>query len=486
METTPRGVVQSGTHRRVLVIGGGLAGLAAAKRLVEAGHDVTVLEKRDVLGGKWSSWQDADGDWIETGLHVFFGAYQEIFDLMRDIGTYDRILWKEHVLTYTLDQGERFEFRTMPLPSPLHLLPAVFQNRYFSLGEKATLAKALVPILFGGEKYYAAQDRLTYQQWHREVGIADRMLSKMFLPMTLALKFLKPEDISARVVLDVSGLFLRQNDASHMGFLKGAPEKHLTGPLVEYIQARGGRVLTGAKVTDIQTQPDGTISGVEVAWDEPRAAAAAGETTLNPTASRFEADYYITALPIHNFKKLMPETWQRYDYFKGLAQLEGVPVMTVHLWADRQISNIDNVIFSPDGIIPVYADMANTTPDYYHQGKSRFQFVVAPAHDLMALSDAEVVRLVWEDIKALFPSSAAGAQIEKSKVVRVPQSVYWPKPGTDHLRPSQQSPIQNLAVAGGYTFQRFYDSMEGAVRSGHRAADATLARIEGKPFTPRA
>ena len=87
METTPQGIAPIGTHQRVLVIGGGLAGLAAAKRLVEAGHDVTVLEKRDVLGGKWSSWQDADGDWIETGLHVFFGAYQEIFDLMRDIGT---------------------------------------------------------------------------------------------------------------------------------------------------------------------------------------------------------------------------------------------------------------------------------------------------------------------------------------------------------------------------------------------------------------
>ena len=75
--------------------------------------------------------------------------------------------------------------------------------------------------------------------------------------------------------------------------------------------------------------------------------------------------------------------------------------------------------------------------------------------------------------------SAAASDVYK-------RQVYWPKPGTDHLRPSQQSPIQNLAVAGGYTFQRFYDSMEGAVRSGHRAADATLARIEGKPFTPRA
>lgn len=476
----------SGMTKRVLVLGGGLAGLAAAKRLGAAGHTAIVLEKRDVLGGKWSSWQDEDGDWIETGLHVFFGAYEEIFDLMRDIGTYDQILWKEHILTYTLDQGERFEFRTINLPSPLHLLPAVFTNHYFSLGEKATLVKALAPILFGGENYYADQDRLTYQQWHQGMGIADRMLSKMFLPMTLALKFLKPEDISARVVLDVSGLFLRQNGASRMGFLRGAPERYLTGPLARHVMDQGSHVATGARVTEILTGADGTVTGVLVAWDAPRTTLLPGETLLTPTTSRLEADHYITALPIHNLKRLMPAPWLDYDYFRGLAQFEGVPVITVHLWADRQISNIDNILFGPDGIIPVYADMGNTTPDYAYQGKSRFQFVVAPAHDLMSLSDEEIVRRVWDDVHAVFPSGAAGARIEKSKVVRVPQSVYWPKPGMDHLRPSQASPIGNVAVAGGYTYQRFYDSMEGAVRSGHRAADAVLARIQGTTFVPRA
>lgn len=473
------------TPKTVLIMGGGLAGLAAAKKLTEAGCTAIVLEKRDVLGGKWSSWQDEDGDWIETGLHVFFGAYEEIYDVMRDIGTYDQIMWKEHVLTYTLDEGERFEFRTLPLPSPLHLLPAVFTNRYFSLGEKATLGKALAPILFGGENYYADQDRLTYQQWHRGMGIADRMLSKMFLPMTLALKFLKPEDISARVVLDVSGLFLRQNNASRMGFLRGAPEQYLTGPLAQHIISRGSHVATGAKVTEILTADDGAVRGVLVTWDAPRTTLLPGETPLTPTTSRLEADQYMTALPIHNLKRLMPATWLNYDYFRGLSQFEGVPVITVHLWADRQISHIDNIIFAPDGIIPVYADMGNTTPDYAYQGKSRFQFVVAPAHNLMSLSDAEIVQMVWDDVHAVFPSSAAGARIEKSKVVRVPQSVYWPKPGMDHLRPSQASPIANVAVAGGYTYQRFYDSMEGAVRSGNRAADAVLARFQGTAFVPR-
>ena len=59
--------------KKVAIIGGGLSGLACAKYLVDAGHEPTVYEARDVLGGKVSAWQDEDGDWIETGLHIFFG-----------------------------------------------------------------------------------------------------------------------------------------------------------------------------------------------------------------------------------------------------------------------------------------------------------------------------------------------------------------------------------------------------------------------------
>jgi 15-cis-phytoene desaturase len=121
--------MDGGRPRRVVVAGGGLAGLTAAKRLVDAGFTVELLEKRQILGGKVSAWRDAEGDWIESGLHTFFGAYEEIFDLMRELGVYEEVLWKKHQLQYTLAGGGGFTFRTTTLPSPLHLLPAVFENR---------------------------------------------------------------------------------------------------------------------------------------------------------------------------------------------------------------------------------------------------------------------------------------------------------------------------------------------------------------------
>lgn len=442
----------------MIIGGGGLAGLAAAKRLVDAGYQVELLEQRPILGGKASSWRDADGDWTESGLHVFFGAYVEIFDLMRELGIYENILWKEHVLTYTLAAGERFDFRTGPVPAPLHLLPAVFNNHYFGWGEKLSLAKALGPMLFGSPEYRAQQDGLTYAEWHRKFGISDRMLQKMFLPMALALKFLPPEEMSAKIVLDVCGTFLRKPNASKMGFLKGSPQDYLIGPLADYLTARGARICTNAAIHRIHEGEGRRVTGIELG-----------------TGEVVRGDAYLLALPIHKLNRLIPDRWRREEhFFAGLSQFEGVPVITLQLWFDRQVTHMDNILFCPDGRIPVYADLANTTPEYSYGGKSRMEFCVAPARDLMHLPDDEIVRRVKASVDATFPVTAPRARIVKSTVVRIPQSVYWPKPGIDHLRPTQQTPIPNLFLAGGYTIQGFYDSMEGAVTSGRLAATALM------------
>lgn len=457
------------TGDRVVIGGGGLAGLAAAKRLVDAGFRVELLEQRPILGGKVSAWRDADGDWIESGLHVFFGAYVEIFDLMRELGIYEHILWKEHVLTYTLSEGDRFSFRTGLFPAPLHLLPAVINNHFFSWPEKLSLAKALGPMLFGSPAYRAQQDGLTYSEWHRKFGISDRMLQKMFMPMALALKFLPPEEMSAKIVLDVCGEFLRKPDASKMGFLKGSPQEYLIGPLADYLTKRGARIRTDAPIRALHEAPGRSVAGF---------ALESGEVV--------RGDWYLLALPVHKLNRLVPNQWKRDErYFAGLSQFEGVPVITVQLWFDRQVTHVDNILFCPDGRIPVYADLANTTPEYAYGGKSRMEFCVAPARDLMGLPDAEIVARVKANVDATFPDSGPEARIVKHSIVRIPQSVYWPKPGIDHLRPAQATPIPNLFLAGGYTTQDFYDSMEGAVASGRLAATALMEAATRLPTSSR-
>ena len=78
--------------------------MSCAKYLVDAGHKPVVYERADVLGGKVSAWQDKDGDWIETGLHIFFGAYPNMMNLFAELGIEDRLQWKEHAMIFAMQQ----------------------------------------------------------------------------------------------------------------------------------------------------------------------------------------------------------------------------------------------------------------------------------------------------------------------------------------------------------------------------------------------
>ena len=178
---------------------------------------------------------------------------------------------------------------------------------------------------------------------------------------------------------------------------------------------------------------------------------------------------------------MLPDTLTQHDPFFGrLEHLEGVPVISVQIWYDREITSADNVLFSPDGVIPVYANLARTTPEYRtlrgepFSGKSRFEFCVAPAKNLMGLSKEEIISLVDKSVRNCYPETSRGARILKSTLVKIPHSVYAPLPYMEQYRPTQKTPVRNLFLAGGFSQQLYYDSMGGAVMSANLAVDALV------------
>ena len=144
-------------RKKVAIIGGGLSGLAAAKYLSDAGHEAVVYEARNVLGGKVSAWQDKDGDWIETGLHIFFGAYPNMMNLFEELGIEDRLQWKKHQMVFAMQElpGEFTTFDFIPgMPAPLHFALAILTNqKMLTLWEKLQTAPPLVPMMLEGQSY---------------------------------------------------------------------------------------------------------------------------------------------------------------------------------------------------------------------------------------------------------------------------------------------------------------------------------------------
>lgn len=142
-------------RKRVAIFGGGLSGLACAKYLSDAGHEPVLFEARDVLGGKVSAWKDEDGDVVETGLHIFFGAYPNIHNLFNELGIEDRLQWAPHRMTFAMQElpGEFTTFDFPPgVPAPFNMAAAILGNtQMLTLEEKVRMVPALLPMLLEGQ-----------------------------------------------------------------------------------------------------------------------------------------------------------------------------------------------------------------------------------------------------------------------------------------------------------------------------------------------
>jgi phytoene desaturase len=441
----------------VVIAGAGLAGLAAAKYLVDAGYRVLVLEKREVAGGKASSWQDADGEWLESGLHVFFGAYRNLLAFLSETGLDDNLVWMPHALTFSGEEG-RLSPLVFPraLPAPWHGLVAIARSRgvLTNLDKVRTGVGLLWPIL-ASQEYIDGQDGLSWGEWHRKHGLSKRSMGDFFDTMALALNFCASSEVSAKVLLTVLSHFGKETDASRVAFLKGPPELRLFRPLVQQLQARGVEVRFGAKVRSIRYDALGNVvSGFEM-----------------EDGSVVEGDVYVSAMPAHNVWRVLPPSLRAREPFTGLRRLHGVPVMTAQLYFDRPVTGVDNLIFSSGSHMSVYAELGRICPDYRESlgGRSMVELVIAPAGAWFKLDDGEITERVMVEFVARHPQ-AREATLLKSTVVRIPQSVYRARPGMDRYRPDQATSVPNFYLAGDYTRQEYLASMEGAVLSGKRAA----------------
>lgn len=179
------------------IIGGGLSGLACAKYLSDAGHTPIIYEARNVLGGKVSAWQDKDGDWVETGLHIFFGAYPNMMNLFEELEIEDRLQWKEHQMTFAMQElpGQFTSFQFPPnVPAPFNMAAAILTNtEMLTFEEKIRMVPGLLPMLFEGQSFIDEQDELSVLEFMRKFGMPERINEEIFIAMGKALDFTDPD-----------------------------------------------------------------------------------------------------------------------------------------------------------------------------------------------------------------------------------------------------------------------------------------------------
>ncbi|BAS82656.1 15-cis-phytoene desaturase, chloroplastic/chromoplastic isoform X2 [Oryza sativa Japonica Group] len=451
---------------QVVIAGAGLAGLSTAKYLADAGHKPILLEARDVLGGKIAAWKDEDGDWYETGLHIFFGAYPNIQNLFGELGINDRLQWKEHSMIFAMPNkpGEfsRFDFPET-LPAPLNGIWAILRNNeMLTWPEKVKFALGLLPAMVGGQAYVEAQDGFTVSEWMKKQGVPDRVNDEVFIAMSKALNFINPDELSMQCILIALNRFLQEKHGSKMAFLDGNPPERLCMPIVDHVRSLGGEVRLNSRIQKIELNPDGTVKHFALT-----------------DGTQITGDAYVFATPVDILKLLVPQEWKEISYFKKLEKLVGVPVINVHIWFDRKLKNTyDHLLFSRSSLLSVYADMSVTCKEYYDPNRSMLELVFAPAEEWVGRSDTEIIEATMQELAKLFPDEIAAdqskAKILKYHVVKTPRSVYKTIPDCEPCRPLQRSPIEGFYLAGDYTKQKYLASMEGAVLSGKLCAQSVV------------
>ena len=438
----------------VAIVGGGIAGLAAACALADAGFRVTVFERRPYVGGRASSYEHpGTGEVVDNCQHVLLGCCTNLLDFYRRIGTLDKIQWFER-LTFIEPGGRRSEIRPSSLPAPLHTAPSFLKASSLSWSDKLAVSRAMIALA----GTIPTDSTKSFADWLRDHRQTQRAIDRFWKVVLVSAINEDLERISVRYGAQVfRESFLKSAQAGRMG-VPMVPLSELYGNAISYIENRGGRVILRSSVETII--PEGERVSV-----------------LAGTASeRF--DWVIVAVPHHAIGKLLPPqngsgklSQQLRDQ---LEKFESSPITGIHLWFDREITELPHAVLL-DRTIQWMFQKSKLQPVRQSEPGSYIELVVSSSKSLLEMARQEIIDLALRELGEFFPR-AREAKLLKATVVKEVHATYSALPGSDAYRPGTRSPWPRILLAGDWTATGWPATMEGAVRSGYKAAEAVTQK----------
>jgi squalene-associated FAD-dependent desaturase len=427
----------------VIVIGGGLAGLATAAALGGAGHSVKLLESRPFLGGRATSYEIGNGEeaeFIDNCQHILLRCCVNLLDFYRRLGTEPDIAFSKE-FTFIEPGGRRSVLRAGLLPAPAHFAESFLKLTFLNFAEKLAVGRAIQAI--AKESGRSDLDRITMLQWLEEKRQPARAIERFWRQVLVSAINEELDRMAAAHGLQVFRLgFLARKDAYEMGV-----------PAVPL-----GRLYSGnawKRIGNVELCLRSAVSRVVIE----------GRTVFGVIAGEQEwrADYYVCALPFERIGAVAPELGINVGAF------EHSPITGIHLWFDRPVTDLP------------HATLLDRTMQWMfnkHEGRY-LQLVVSASRGLTEMPRADVIALALKELAEFFPA-ARDAKLEKAHVVKEIRATFSAKPGLEALRPGNRTQVRNLFLAGDWTKSGWPATMEGAVRSGYLAAEA-VTQAAGAP-----
>jgi squalene-associated FAD-dependent desaturase len=481
----------------VAVAGGGLAGLAAACALSDAGFRVTLFEKRPFLGGRASSWEHpGTGEVVDNCQHVLFRLCTNLMEFYGRIGVADQIRWYDE-MTFIEPGGRTSVMRSSSLPAPLHTAPSFLRFPFLSPADKFAISQALIPLTLTEQR----DTGKSFQRWLDVHNQTKGAVERFWKPILVSALSEDLDRISISAAAQVVRMSMMSPNARQMG-VPTVPLTDLYNAAGDYIRARGG-VLHFRRPIETFTATSSRVS-----------VKAAGQQTTQEEPF----DYLVVALPFDALDRILPDTSESTPLRAQVLHFENSPITGIHLWFDRQISDLDHAVlldrtiqwmFHKSRLQPMRTQSTSAaerrqnaahgasrgsagSTDQAPEGRknslrmdpsppdatgSYIELVVSSSKALIDRSRAEVVELALAEVREFFPAARA-ANLVKSTVIKEVNATYSPLPGIDAYRPTASTAWPRVFLAGDWTATGWPATMEGAVRSGYLAAQA-LARVAG-------
>ncbi|AIJ24171.1 hydroxysqualene dehydroxylase HpnE [Amycolatopsis methanolica] len=440
-------------RQRVAVVGGGLAGITAALRCADAGHEVTLLESRGLLGGLTHSFT-RDGLHVDNGQHVFLRCCTAYLDLLRRLGVMDRVHLQPRLEIPVRSPRLRRPvwLRRNPLPAPLHLADSVLRYTPLGLGDRMRFAGAALA-LKSVDPAAPSSDRRTFGEWLSAHGQSRDAITKLWDLVGIATLNAPAEQASLGLAATVFQVgLLTDADAADIGWAT-VPLRRLHGePALARLTEAGATVRLNAKVTGL-SRADGSW---RIGTDEP-----------------VEAGQVVLAVPPPVAAKLLPEGAVRLppDFAD---ELGSSPIVNAHVVLDRPVTDEPFFAVVDSPLQWVFDRTASA-------GLDRGQYLaisLSAAEEEINLPVRALRERLLPALREVLPA-ARGAEVLDFFVTRERHATFRPAPGSAGLRPQARTRAPGLFLAGAWTATGWPATMEGAVRSGEAAAKAVLGTPAG-------